>query len=208
MFEANVTYKTSRSDLAGLTVGRHGQHHAAVLLRQYQRFENTGGRYWNWPCIQWWEVEALEVFDPAITYDQICEKVWYMRGPVNDQYRYRDLRIDADRNSELFINMRTWFHKRGTEVAIHPTKVTTDSRDDYDSIRQYDLLSRLLYGLQRKELTVPSDFGTDWLKHGAALNAATTWRQSDDSYLAAALALGFWESEKAGHYGWRSGRII
>jgi hypothetical protein len=208
MFEPNVTYKTSRSDLAGLSIGRHGQHHAAVLLRQYQRFEDTGGRYWNWPCTKWWQVEELQVFDPNLAYDQIAEGVWNMRGAVNYMYRYRNLRIDADRNSEVFTNMRTWFQKRGHEITIHPTKVTTDSRDDDDAIRQYDLLSRLLYGLQRKTLMVPSDFGSDWLQHGAALNAAVTWRHADDSYLAASLALGFWESEKSGHYGWMAGRVI
>jgi hypothetical protein len=199
--------------MAALSLGRGGQSHTFCVLRQYEMWRDNGYKFWDWDHVRWWECEAMETFQSDISFDAIASRLKERRGSINDPYRFRRVRIDSDRDSEIYRFLYEQF--RGPRT-IHGSwmrncditgTAITDSAHDGDSVRRTDLVDRLILGIQQQNIRITDEYGTEWKAHLKRLNSESRWRENNDSALAASLALCYYDRD-AGISPWGAFQII
>jgi hypothetical protein len=193
--------KTSATDLCGLSVGRVGNSHTACTMRQYERWSDNGRSWWDWDHEIWWEVTNLVSWQHDIPFGVIAKDLKAARGAINDPFRFTAIRIDSDGNSELFHFLREQFMGPQT---IQGGRMMTDievigrgvaEAASKDSIRRRDLVDRLILALQRGNVRVSPEFGDTWRASLKILNTEASWRETDASSWAAALALCYYDCD-------------
>jgi hypothetical protein len=200
--------------MCGLSLGRGGQSHTVAILREYEMWHDNGYKFWDWDHIRWWELECLETFQHDIPFDAIAKRLKERRGSINDPFRFRRIRIDSDHDSEIYRFLYRQFrgpqtiHGSWMRVCDLAGTLITDSARDGDSVRRSDLVDRLLLGIQQQHIRITPEYGDDWKTHLKRLNAEPRWRETDDSALAAALALCYYDHAEAGFSPWGTFHII